>query len=103
METIGSATHLSLPRSARSLARILRHRGELARKLRREVDRTVLWKLSVGKRLPELTTAVRLHKLSHGRISVFGWTEKEKEEEEAEQPANDQAPPAEQVPATPAA
>ncbi|WP_434042267.1 MULTISPECIES: hypothetical protein [Sorangium] len=77
----------SLPRSARALARILGHRGDLARKLRREVDRTVLWKLSVGKRLPELTTAVRLHKLSHGRISVFGWTENE-----PELPANDQAP-----------
>ncbi len=76
-----------LPRSARALARILQIRGDLAKKLRREVDRTILWKLSVGKRLPELTTAVRLHRLSHGRISVFGWTESE-----PEQPANDQAP-----------
>ncbi|WP_437948696.1 hypothetical protein WME98_50110 [Sorangium sp. So ce296] len=88
----------SLPRSARALARILGHRGDLARKLRREVDRTVLWKLSTGKRLPELATAVRLHKLSHGRISVFGWAE-----EDPEQPANDQAPQDEQATATPAA
>jgi hypothetical protein len=67
----------TLTRSARDLARALAHRGELARKLRKELDRTVLWKLSAGKRLPELSTAVKLHKLSHGRISVFGWLPEE--------------------------
>lgn len=63
--------------SAIALAEILKDDPETVRRLADRIHRTMLWRYSTGRRLPDLARAVALHRLTGGRVPVDGWTEVE--------------------------
>lgn len=59
--------------SSVALAEVLSEGGEEAAAITARFDRSMLWRLRTGRRLPELETAVALQELSGGRIDAAGW------------------------------
>ncbi len=63
----------TLPPSAVELAKILRESQELAQRLTKRVHRSMLWRYSTGRSIPDLERAVLLEDLTGGRLTARGW------------------------------
>jgi hypothetical protein len=55
------------------LAEVLEEGGETAEKIRAAVHRTMLWRFTTGRGVPDADTIATLHDLSDGRIAANGW------------------------------
>jgi len=60
-------------KGSRELDKILVEEGRLARAIKREFHRSVLWRYRTGRRLPELDGAVLIAKLTKRRIPEAYW------------------------------
>jgi len=67
---------MSPTRGSKALDRILEKNGTIAQRLRERFDKSVLWRLRTGRRLPELESAVLIRKLTRGRLPEALWTER---------------------------
>lgn len=62
-------------RGSRELDRILVENGSLAKAIKRKYHRSVLWRFRTGRRIPELVCAVRMARVTKGRIPEPFWTQ----------------------------
>ena len=59
--------------SSEALGRLLLGDGPIARILRKQYERSMLWRPRSGRRTPSLGTAFDLAKVTHGRLSLQAW------------------------------
>jgi hypothetical protein len=59
--------------AAVALEKLLSGDSDAAQAIRSRFHRTMLWRFMTGNRLPDLTTAIELQKLSHGRVRADAW------------------------------
>lgn len=66
-------TTTDLAPSAVALSIVLSEDGQAARAITARFHRTLLWRLTTGRGLPDLATATELETLSGGRIDATKW------------------------------
>ena len=61
-----------------ALAQLLEEGGEAAERIRAAVHRTMLWRFTTGRGVPDADTIAILHDLSDGRVPANGWGRQQK-------------------------
>jgi len=59
--------------SSEKLRRLLLGDSPMARAIRQQFERSMLWRFRTGRRTPGLETALDLATITRGRLSLEGW------------------------------